>query len=56
MNLKHESNESHEFYIRGHLRPSVPKKKKEYEEGELEDCDSDYRQHSDGNRDYAGSD
>ena len=26
------------------------------EEGDLEDCDSDYRQHSDGNRDYAGSD
>ena len=25
MNLKHESNE---FYIRGHLRPSVPKKER----------------------------
>ena len=27
-----------------------------YEEGDLEDCDLDHRQHSDGNRDYAGSD
>ena len=25
------------------------------EEGDLEDCDSDYRQYIDGNRDLAGS-
>lgn len=28
---------------------------KNYEEGDLEDCDSDYRQHTDGNRHHAGS-